>query len=66
MAELEKACQARDHLGALLADRLRAEQMLATPEDEVEEARVVTPGLFDPATDLDRVRELLEAAAARG
>jgi hypothetical protein len=63
-ADLDEACNVRYRLHARLADRLRAEQMLATPEDEVEQARVVAPSLFDPATDLGRAGELLEAAGA--
>jgi hypothetical protein len=63
-ADLERAREIRDGLHAQLADRLRAEQMLATPEDAVEAARVITPALFDPATDLTRAGELLAAAVA--
>ena len=65
-ADLERARDRRDQLYAELADRLRAEQMLATPEDQVEEARVTAPALFDPATDLARGGELLEAAVNAG
>lgn len=59
---LARACEERDWLWARVADRLRAEHMLATPEDEVEQARVLAPALFEPTTDLARAGELIEAA----
>ena len=64
-AELEWARDTRDRLHARLADRLRAEQMLATPEDDVEEARIIAPALFDPTTDLARACDLLDAAVTK-
>ena len=65
-ADMERARERRDRLYARLADRLRAEQMLGTPEDEVEDARVIAPALFDPATDLSRAGELLQAVTDAG
>ena len=61
-AAREQATSRRDRLCATIADRLRAEQMLATPEDDVSDARVVAPALFDPATDLADVAALIDAA----
>ena len=62
-ADLEKAREARDRRRSLVADRLRAEQLLAMPGAEIEQARVVAPALFDPATDLAGAGLLLDAAS---
>ena len=62
---MAKAVDRRDRLRAGIADRLRAEEMLATPEDEVEEARVTAPALFDPPTDLTAAAAFLGAASVR-
>jgi len=62
---LDGASSIRDRLHENIADRLRAEQMLSTPEDDVSDARVVAPALFDPATDLAQVDELLVGTPRR-
>jgi hypothetical protein len=59
-AARERALAAR----ARIVDLLRAEQLVARPGADDDRLRTLAPGLFDPATDLEAVAELLAAATA--
>lgn len=56
----------RARLRMAVADRLRAEVLLDTPEDEVHQGRLRAPGLFDPSTDLAAAAVVLAKATAPG
>ena len=65
-ARMSRLIAARDTLRSDITDQLRAEVLATAPPGEVEEARVVAPALFDPATDLGVAGRLLDAASAGG
>lgn len=63
---LEATVRARDGLAASIAERLRAEAHAQGDPGRLDPARLVAPGLFDPACDLTEVRRLLEVGAGSG
>jgi hypothetical protein len=56
----------RARLRQAVGDRLRAEVLLDTPEDEVHLGRLRAPALFDPSTDLADAAAVLATATAPG
>lgn len=57
---------ARDELAAAISERLSVEAHLERDEGEVDRARLLAPGLFDPARDHSNARRLLARADRTG
>ncbi len=59
---LRDAVAARDGLVSSIVELLGAEAAAQLDDDACDEARLLAPGLFDPACDLEEMRRLLLAA----
>jgi hypothetical protein len=64
--QMAGAVSRRNALWRAMAGRLRAESLLADAGDEVDEARLLAPALFDTVTDLAEVDRLVDRAGAGG